>query len=249
VVAGLLERSSAEYAEGVTDGGEISEELDYWAADAYAAQAAQRYETRIRATVSAHAAEELDEMMESVTASIGERAAPEDVTTMVGSITGELGEYTGLEVESGSGDVATVERIETDLHEAVEAYENGDPAGAKSIIKQTYLSNFEGIEGTLIEERPELVETLEGDFNDDLPGLIEENASVSAVREKVVSMEERLHEAEEILAAHSETEIDLEKAEETTAIETTATETPGFGVLGAAIAVGLLALLGYRTGN
>ncbi|MFB6085685.1 MAG: hypothetical protein ABEJ84_02585 [Halodesulfurarchaeum sp.] len=254
VVAGLLERANAEYAEGVDETGTISEEMDYWAADAYADQATTRYRNRIRGSVSDHAAAELEEMFASLNASMAERAPPSEVSNMVGSIRAELAEYTGLEVQSGDDGSKTIERIESDLHEAVEAYAAGNPAKAKSIIKQTYLSNFEGIEGTLIEERPDLVEKLEADFNERLPGLIESNASVSEVRETVEAVEGRLHEAAEILAAQEDTEIDLgatdkptSTAESTpTADSTTQTEAPGFGVLAAVIAMGLIGLARYR---
>lgn len=258
VVSGLLERAGAEYQEGVTESGEIAEDMDYWAAAAFADQAGNRYETHIRPTLDEHATEELDEMFETLGIRIDDRAAPDDVTTMTGSITGELGEYTGMEVKSGGEGAEAIERIEADLHEAVEAYEAGNESDAKSIISNTYLSNFEGVEGALIENDPDLVEELEADFNERLPGLIDEGASVDEVRQKVESMEERLHEAEEILAAQEDTEIDLgaeeengsSGTEETTEAsdpgETTGTTTPGFGLLGALIALGLIAAAGYR---
>lgn len=256
VVAGLLERAGAEYEEGVSESGEVTEEMDYWAAQAYADQAAARYEERIEGDVSEHAAEELGEMFESLDTSIESQAPPEDVSSMTGSITHELAEYTGLEVEASGDGAEVIERIEGDLHEAVEAYEAGNGDEARSIIKQTYLSNFEGIEGTLIENDPDLVEELEADFNEDLPGLIEEEASVSEVREEVESMESKLHEAEEILAAQDEEDIDLGTGDEqTTTTEqpdestesTTSTETPGFGLLAAVVALGLIAIARYRT--
>jgi PGF-CTERM protein len=171
------------------------------------------------------------------------------VERFVGSITAELGEYTGIEVDK-SGSVAAIERIESDLESAVTAYENGSAERAKSIVKQTYLSNFEGVEGTLIEANPELVESLEAAFNDDLPGLIEANASASEVQNRVETMNSELETAEGILAAQESPEVSLDVEGTTTAPEsttaqpaTTSTNAPGFTVVGALLAlvgVGLL---------
>ncbi len=256
VVAGLLERANAEYTEGVTAEGTVEEQSDYRSAQAYSARAGTVYENEIRDSVSEHAAEELDELFELLSGAVAGTEAPEEIERLVGSITHELAEYTGIEAGS-SGGVETIERIESDLQEAVEAYDAGNPDEAKSIIKSTYLSNFEGIEGTLIENDPELVEELEADFNEELPGLIDEGAQTSAVREKVESMEQKLETAEGILAEQSEEEINLTKKNETTAPTTgsneggdtegtTETSTPGFGVILAALALGLVAAARYR---
>ncbi len=252
VVAGLLERANAEYKEGIDTNGTVTEEMDYWAAQTYADRASARYESQIKGDVSEHAAEELDEMFESLGSATENKQPPADVDSLSNSITHELAEYTGLEVEASGDGAAVIERIEGDLHEAVEAYEAGNQDQAKSIIKQTYLSNFEGIEGTLIEENPDLVEELEADFNEELPGLIDEGAPVSEVSEKVESMESKLHEAEEILASQEDEDIDLSSGDEQTttaeptSTSTTSTTTPGFGALVAAVAIGLIALARYR---
>lgn len=246
VVAGLLERAGAEYTEGVTDDGSVEEASDYRAAKAFTRQAEKRYEATIRDAVSDHAAEELDELFERIGTTMDERAPPAEVDRLANSITHELAEYTGIEAEAAGEGAETIERIETDLHEAVEAYEAGNPEEAKSIIKGTYLSNFEGIEGTLIEEDPELVESLEADFNEELPGLIDDGADVSEVREHVEDMESKLHEAEEILVNAEETEITITKGNETTTTdeggtdgttETTDTLVPGFGIVVALVAI------------
>ena len=266
IVHGMLERSVAEYREGVSDNGSVTDEEEYLDARAFASRAEQRYAEQIRGNLSEHASEELDELFETLDEEMNATTSPEEVDRIRNSIVGELAEYTGLEAETGEAGAEVIERIESDLYEALEAYEAGNDEEAKSIIKSTYLTNFEGIEGTLIQERPELVEELEADFNEELPGLIDENASVEEVHEKIEEMEGKLHESEEILESQEDEEIDLgvdnesettdnetdtseeattasagEDASETTAqddVETTATETPG---LGAAVAV--LALL------
>ncbi|MFB6081586.1 MAG: PGF-CTERM sorting domain-containing protein [Halanaeroarchaeum sp.] len=165
----------------------------------------------------------------------------------------EFAEYTCIEVEQ-TGSTAAIERIEADLHAAVEAYEAGNSSEALALIRGTYLTNFEGIEGTLIAENPELVEDLEAAFNEDLPALIRQNASVSTVRERVETMESKLETAENILSTQEETDITLESPDTTTEgtatstseppnASTTRTTSPGFTVvsaLAALIAIGLV---------
>ncbi|MFB6132861.1 MAG: hypothetical protein ABEJ44_05590, partial [Halanaeroarchaeum sp.] len=108
---------------------------------------------------------------------------------------------------------------------------------------------FEGVEGTLIEENPALVEDLEAAFNEDLPSLMEAGASPARVRDRVEQMKEKLETAETILASQEETEITLgsDGTTTTTAGETATTirtEAPGFTfVAGGIAALALAALL------
>jgi hypothetical protein len=248
VVAGLLERASAEYTEGVAENGSVTVAMDYRTAVAYADQAEQRYNASIAGGLDEGARSELAEMFDTLDTRLNQSAGPSDVQSIAGSIEGELAEYTAFETER-SADTAVIERIEGDLEAAVEAYEAGNESQAQSLVKGTYLSNFEGIEGTLIEQDPALVEELEADFNDRLLGLFAENASVSAVEDRVATMEERLERAETILAAQEDTAIDLgeetttEVTDTTTAegtdtpTSTTGTEAPGFTAIGALLAV------------
>ena len=260
VASGLLERASAEYTEGVSENGTVVETMDYRTAVAYADKAQQRFDGTIAASLDEEARSELAEMFETLDTRLTDSVAPSQVQSIVGSIDGELAEYTGLETDQ-SADTAAIERIEGDLEAAVEAYAAGNDSRARSLVKGTYLSNFEGIEGTLIEQDPELVEELEADFNERLLGLFAENASVSAVEDRVATMEERLERAETILAAQEDTEIDLgedstttvtdtaateETATPTTDATTTGTEAPGFTAVGALLAV-LLGAAGLLT--
>lgn len=248
VVRDLLERSVHEYREGVSNG-TVSDAGEYRVAQAFAERAEARYETSVAGTLTEDANAELTELFEQLHATMATPGASAAVERFVGSITAELGEYTGIEVDK-SGSVAAIERIESDLESAVTAYENGSAERAKSIVKQTYLSNFEGVEGTLIEANPELVESLEAAFNDDLPGLIEANASASEVQNRVETMNSELETAEGILAAQESPEVSLDVEGTTTAPEsttaqpaTTSTNAPGFTVVGALLAlvgVGLL---------
>jgi len=260
VVAGLLERASAEYTEGVDGNGTVTEAMDYRTAVAYAEQAERRYDSSIAGSLDEEARSEVAAMFDTLDARLNQTAAPSGVQSIAGSIEGELAEYTGFETER-SADTAVIERIEGDLEAAVEAYEAGNVSQAQSLVKGTYLSNFEGIEGTLIEQDPSLVEELEADFNERLLGLFAENASVSAVEDRVTTMEARFERAESILAAQEDTEIDLgeetttdvaatttaeEPATPTTDTTTTGTEAPGFTAIGALLAV-LLGAAGLLT--
>ncbi|MGB9985905.1 PGF-CTERM sorting domain-containing protein [Salarchaeum japonicum] len=254
----LLQRAVQEYGEGVTEDGTVTEQMEYDDALGFVARADALYRAHVRATLSEHASEELDELFETLHGSVNDAVPPADLTSVTNGIAAEYAEYTGIESETdGSAVETTVAEIEEHLHEAVDAYANGDADEANEIIRQTYLSYFEGLEGELIEKRPELVEELEAAFNEDLPGLIERNASVSEVREKVESMEAALDEVEEALAADSGTTISLGDDTTTTSADTTTASddsgssgsTPGFGVGAAFTAVLAAALLAVRRSN
>ncbi|MFB6113750.1 MAG: PGF-CTERM sorting domain-containing protein [Halodesulfurarchaeum sp.] len=255
VVKTVLQHGVAEYREAVSENGTVTDRTEYRISRAFLDHASARYRSSIRSALSDHAAEELDELFEMVKSQVNETVPPSTVASTSSSIVAELAEYTGLETESGSASVDAIERIETDLHEALEAYRANNSSKALRIIQQTYLSNFEGVEGTLIEHRPELVESLEVAFNEELPGLIKNDASPAAVREKIESMETKLETAEEILKEANEDPIQLTISNQTTTNSPTTprtpgdgsdpgqtnTTTPGFGVAVAVAAVFLLA--------
>lgn len=256
VVHELLQRSVHEYHEGVSSAGTVTEAGEVLAAKGYAERSEARYTAELSTAVSEHANDELTELFEHLSQAMDATESPESVEQYSASLSAELAEYTGIEVEQ-SGSAEAIERIEADLDEAVETYENGEAAEAKAIVKQTYLSNFEGVEGTLIEENPELVEDLEAAFNEDLPSLIDEGASQATVANRVEQMKEKLGSAETILASQKETEITLGGDDDSAtngevtatthagASTTTSTEAPGFslvtvGIAGLAVAALLI---------
>ncbi len=115
------------------------------------------------------------------------------------------------QVESGSAPAAadqgapasgpeTVEQIIADLERAVAAYRADELARAEALIHQTYMSRFEGLEGDLIARNPELVSSLEKDFNATLPLLMQDGASMERVNEALDSMKSQLETASDILA-------------------------------------------------
>ncbi|MFB6132741.1 MAG: hypothetical protein ABEJ44_04985, partial [Halanaeroarchaeum sp.] len=175
VVHELVQRSVHEYREGVSASGNVTEAGEVLAAEGFAERAEARYTDDISTEISDHANEEIEELFDTLHQAMNATESPESVERYAASISAELAEYTGIEVEQ-TGSTEAIERIEADLDEAVETYENGHVAEARAIVKQTYLSNFEGVEGTLIEETPELVEDLEAAFNEDLPSLMDEGA-------------------------------------------------------------------------
>ena len=71
---------------------------------------------------------------------------------------------------------------------------------ATTLVFDTYLQRFEGIEGALIELDAPLVEDLEKDFNVSLPQAIEQDKGVDAVREVVNAMQVKLDKAYALLA-------------------------------------------------
>ncbi len=88
--------------------------------------------------------------------------------------------------------------IRDHLDQAVTEYEEGNPDRARSLIQDAYFNRFEGLEGPLIEQDPELVRNLELAFNAELPQLIDEGAPVDRVRERARGMKDALAKAEEL---------------------------------------------------
>ena len=104
------------------------------------------------------------------------------------------------------GDAATLTAIQQALDEALGEYYEGEIEEAKELIHTAYMQRFEGIEGKLIAQDPELVESLEEDFNATLPTRMQQgnDQQVSAL---VTSMKDRLDEAREMLAGQEQQEV------------------------------------------
>ncbi len=96
--------------------------------------------------------------------------------------------------------VETLEEIKHRLDRVVAKYAERLTEEATSIVHDTYLTRFEGVEGALIEQDADLVEDLEKDFNVTLPLAIQDNASVDKVRAVVVAMQAKLDRAKSLLA-------------------------------------------------
>ncbi|WP_250461962.1 hypothetical protein [Microbulbifer litoralis] len=94
---------------------------------------------------------------------------------------------------------ATLEDIKHRLDRVVAKYAEKLPEAATTIVHDTYLQRFEGVEGALIEQDAALVEDLEKDFNVTLPQALKRNASVDDVRDVVKAMQVKLDRAKALL--------------------------------------------------
>jgi endo-1,4-beta-mannosidase len=95
--------------------------------------------------------------------------------------------------------VETLTQIGQLLDRVVAKYAERLPEEAVSIVYDTYLSRFEGVEGDLIEQDADLVEDLEIDFNVNLPQAIENGSTVEQVRSVVNAMQSKLNRARNLL--------------------------------------------------
>lgn len=98
-----------------------------------------------------------------------------------------------------------IEAILDHLEKAVQSYADGDTKRAESLVHSAYMEIFEGLEGDLIEQDPDLVSQLEIDFNAGLPATFKEDGSPEEARKMLETMRERLQRAKELL---SESETD-----------------------------------------
>lgn len=103
------------------------------------------------------------------------------------------------EASEDESEGSVIERIIANLEEVTVETAEGHRDEASELVHDTYMDLFEGIEGALIEQDAELVESLEKDFNVTLPELLEKEASVSKVTDQVDAMTEKLERAGELL--------------------------------------------------
>jgi methyl coenzyme M reductase alpha subunit len=101
--------------------------------------------------------------------------------------------------------VETLEDINTRLDRVVAKYAERLPEVATSLVHDTYLQRFEGVEGPIIALNADIVEDLEKDFNVTLPSAIKDGKSVDEIKAIVVAMQGKINNAKGL----------LEKAEET----------------------------------
>ncbi|MBN8431096.1 hypothetical protein JF535_09565 [Microbulbifer salipaludis] len=93
----------------------------------------------------------------------------------------------------------TLDDIKHRLDRVVAKYAEQLPEAATSLVHDTYLNRFEGVEGALIEQDAALVEDLEKDFNVTLPQALDGKTSVDDVRKVVESMQVKLDKAKSLL--------------------------------------------------
>lgn len=96
--------------------------------------------------------------------------------------------------------VETLDEVKMRLDRVVAKYAEKLNDEATTIVHNTYLNLFEGVEGELIAQDAKLVEDLEKDFNVTLLKAIEGGASVDEVRKVVDAMHTKLDRAKSLLA-------------------------------------------------
>jgi hypothetical protein len=102
--------------------------------------------------------------------------------------------------EGGPGNaVEALDEVAHRLDRVVAKYAEKLNKEAVTIVHDTYLNLFEGVEGELIAQDADLVADLEKDFNVTLPNAIEANGGVDSVRAVVVAMQEKLARAKSLL--------------------------------------------------
>lgn len=94
---------------------------------------------------------------------------------------------------------ATLIEVKQKLDRVLAKYAEKLSDEAITIIQETYLTRFEGVEGVLIEQDADLVEDLEIDFNVRLPKAIQDGKSVDEVRDVILAMQEKLDTARSLL--------------------------------------------------
>lgn len=99
-----------------------------------------------------------------------------------------------------------IRRIMQALDGALHEYRKGNVERANSLVQAAYLQRFEGLEGDLIEQDPELVAGLEEDFNGTLPNLMASGAPAEEVANLLERMKSKLHEADKLLAESGDDE-------------------------------------------
>ena len=104
---------------------------------------------------------------------------------------------------------ATVDEIKHKLDRVVAKYAERLSDEATTIVHDTYLHLFEGIEGTLIEQDANLVEVLEKDFNVTLPKAISDNKTVDQVRDVITDMQTKLDRAKALIEKAEKTRKDV----------------------------------------
>lgn len=100
-----------------------------------------------------------------------------------------------------SNALEALDAVHTRLDRVVAKYAEKLNDEATTIVQDTYLNLFEGVEGELIAQDADLVEDLEIDFNVKLPQAIARDTGVDSVRGVVVDMQQKVAKAKQLLQA------------------------------------------------
>ncbi len=108
-----------------------------------------------------------------------------------------------------SNSLEALDAIKSRLDRVVAKYAEKLPKEAVSIVHDTYLNLFEGVEGELISLDADLVEDLEKDFNVILPQAIQNEQSIDEVRQVVNTMKGKIDTAHSMLEKSAEERKDV----------------------------------------
>lgn len=114
-----------------------------------------------------------------------------------------LTEHVTTTQQDPTNSLEALHAIQNHLDRVVAKYAEKLPKEAVSIVHDTYLNLFEGVEGELISLDADLVEDLEKDFNVVLPQAIQNKNSVDDVRVVVNTMKDKLDTAYALLEKSS----------------------------------------------
>jgi len=120
-----------------------------------------------------------------------------------------LTEHVKTTQENPTNSLEALDAIDNHLNRVVAKYAEKLPKEAVTIVHDTYLNLFEGVEGELIALDANLVEDLEKDFNVVLPQAIQNGASVDDVRKVVNTMQGKLDTAHALLEKSAEERKDV----------------------------------------
>jgi hypothetical protein len=95
--------------------------------------------------------------------------------------------------------VKRIDNVRTGLDQALAKYKAGDEKSADRIVGDTYLEEFEHVEGPLEEANAELNEELEDGIREELRDKIKDGASVQEVETYVSDLKTKLDQAEAAL--------------------------------------------------
>lgn len=121
---------------------------------------------------------------------------------------GVVGKLKTSEVEPKNS-IEALTIIEQKLNEVVAKYAEKLMDTATTIVHDTYLNLFEGVEGELIALDANLVESLEKDFNITLPKAIKDKKSVEQLHAIVVTMNDKLSKAKTLLVNNAKNKRDV----------------------------------------
>ncbi|MEM8562345.1 MAG: hypothetical protein AAGF57_08935 [Pseudomonadota bacterium] len=121
----------------------------------------------------------------------------------------ERGLLPDVEATTPDSPIETIDVIKQRLDRTLAKYAEKLDDEAIGIVQDTYLNLFEGIEGMLIEQDADLVESLEIDFNVALPKAIQDGKSVDDVRGVINTMQDKLDRCKALLRAAEEQRSDV----------------------------------------